>query len=101
MPWNWVYISQNINITPKNILDNLDKPWDWGCVYKNRFCCDIYFQFEEHKKILVKRFLNKCYKELLVKLFLNKCWEELIKVSCRPDRTIQWNEGAVEQYPEI
>jgi hypothetical protein len=34
-PWNWDGISQNPNITPKIIENNLDKPWVWPCVSRN------------------------------------------------------------------
>ena len=34
-PWDWDYISENPNITMKDILDNPDKPWDWDYISWN------------------------------------------------------------------
>ncbi len=28
-PWNWEFLSKNINITCDIIDNNLDKPWSW------------------------------------------------------------------------
>ena len=34
-PWDWFWVSQNPNITMKDILDNLDKPWNWSGISGN------------------------------------------------------------------
>jgi hypothetical protein len=34
-PWNWYYIGGNPNITLKDMLDHSDKPWDWYFISQN------------------------------------------------------------------
>ena len=35
-PWDWEAISQNSNLTLKDVLDNPDKPWDWYWISVNK-----------------------------------------------------------------
>jgi hypothetical protein len=79
----WYHISDNPNISPTIIFNNLGKPWDWYVISGNKFNHHEYFTSQYHKKNLVKRFLDIC-------------WDELIAKSCHYARIFNWNEGIYE-----
>ncbi len=35
--WVWIPLSRNPNITFQNVIENLDKPWDWYHLSMNLF----------------------------------------------------------------
>jgi hypothetical protein len=35
LPWRWIYLSSNPNITWDIVEANPDKPWNWGGLSKN------------------------------------------------------------------
>jgi len=40
MPWDYVSLSRNKNLTAEFVLENLDKNWDWNLISYNRFNSD-------------------------------------------------------------
>ena len=65
--WVWGYISENPNITIRDILDNPDKDWDRSNFYNNPFLKDkeefIIKKYREHFAAIL---IQNAYKNALV-----------------------------------
>ena len=61
-PWNYSYISRNTNITIDNVLDNIDKPWDWEALSENIIMDDKSIK-KTNKWKYPNLFLNPNYKK--------------------------------------
>ena len=49
--WNWYYISYNSNIKMKDIINNPDKPWHWKAISSKPFTKDKEeFQMKKYKE---------------------------------------------------
>ena len=51
-PWDWSILSCNPNITIKDVIENSDKPWDWSLLSDNTF--KYYSRFKCVKSIRSK-----------------------------------------------
>jgi len=86
--WNCYTIGSNLNLTYKDIKENLDlvyiNPYKLS---HNKFNYDPYFQSNIYKKRETKRLHDTIH-------------EELISKACHPDRIFNWNEDFCIEYPE-
>lgn len=62
LTWNWKYVSQNPNITPDIIKNNLDIPWNFEEFSKNLFLKDNIALKNHLKKCRDKRTIDRIYK---------------------------------------
>lgn len=82
LPWDWNSLSMNINISYDFVEKHSDKPWNYTLICMNRFQYDYYptmktIEFSEIDMYKAKEKLD-IYRE------------ELMKVTCHPNRVIDW-----------
>ena len=92
--WDWMWISNNPNLTIDYIEKNPDKPWDWEMI-----SCNPNITIEIIEKYIDKpwdwneisrNLLKKEYEEELKKLRFERYHEELIQKTWHPSRFQEW-----------
>jgi hypothetical protein len=86
--WDWEEVSKNPNLTLGIIQRNQSKKWEWSSIMKNSYLHNEYY-------------VSEMYKKKLVKQFLDNCWEDLTKISCHPNRILNWNTDYLDEMIEI
>lgn len=59
LPWDFKMLSRNPNITMKFVMDNLDENWDWNSLSENKFKYDKNFQTIQLNKIRMNKIITE------------------------------------------
>jgi hypothetical protein len=103
-PWNWYWISKNLNITMEMIESHPDKPWDWECISENPNITMEMIEAHPDKPWNWERISSNMFgwtsKETPLQYYkkrkaqtqqqTEKIKEELIAYAWHPDRVMDW-----------